>query len=93
MGTALRDLVREMAGSGCPEDEFQRAVRPIPCAVRKAVGNPSRLASMVWDPERMPDLKEPDDASLNRMNEKVGELARRVFSAEGAMELRVMAQE
>jgi hypothetical protein len=41
----------------------------------------------------MPDLKEPDEASLNRMHEKVAELARRVFSADAAMELRVMAEE
>jgi zinc protease len=93
VGPSLRELVREMAGSACLEDEFQRAVRPLPHVVRKAVWNPSQLAGMLWNPERMPTLKKVDAASLGRMNETVRQLARQVFGAEAAIELRVMAEE
>jgi zinc protease len=93
VGAALRELLREMASNAFPKDEFQRALRPIPHLVRKAAGNPSRLAGILWNPERMPDLKKIDVEYLSRMGGEVEQLARRVFSAEAAIELRVMAEE
>jgi len=88
---ALRGVKADLAAGRWTADEFRRAARPLPFAIRKDRRNPLHLVAALPHPERIAAPAQLEPVIMANLEKPTRDLAKKVCDPATTVELRLRA--